>query len=185
MNEEYIDPERASETWSGDEDAEQSYVVLALDPGGTTGWCVLGIHPDAMSGDEGIHPFGEYGNVLFWTAGEFTGKQDDQIDECVELIASWPSARLVTEGFQLRQLNAQLDPVEINAALRWAVRPRYFVKQNAALAMSTMTDDRLKALGFWLPGKEHARDATRHAITFVKRQKERSVMAARSLRRAG
>jgi len=178
MNESWEEPGLVERIWGGDE-PEMSYTVLALDPGGTTGWCVIGIHPDAMTGDPDMHPFGEYGNVMFWSAGEFTGVQDNQVDAIVELVNSWPSARLVTEDFKLRQLNAELDPVEINAIIRYVCRPRYWVKQNSNLAMSTVTDDRQKALGFWIPGKEHARDAAKHGITFIRRQKERAVMAGR------
>lgn len=157
------------------------YIVLALDPGGTTGWCVMCVHPDAMTGDP---EFRVMDNVLWWTAGEFTGNQDDQIDEIVALIASWPSARIVTEDFVLRQMNAVLAPVEINATLRWAIRPRYYVKQQASLALTTVTDDRQKDWGFWVPGKEHARDAVKHAITYLKRRKEAAVKAAATLARA-
>lgn len=178
LNNEFDTPENVAKLWGGEDEPDQ-YIVLSFDPGGTTGWSVIGVHPDAMCADPEIRPIdAEYGNVLFWTAGQFTGPQDAQIDECVSLIESWTSARLVTEGFKLRQLNAELSPVEINAVLRWAVRPRYFVVQNPALAMS-IGDDRLKALGFWLPGKEHARDAIRHGITFINRQKQRAVAAGR------
>jgi hypothetical protein len=86
---------------------------------------------------------------------------------------------LVTEQFVLRQLNALLDSVEINAILRWACRPRYWVTQQAGLAMSTVTDTRQKDWGFWIPGKEHARDAVKHNITYLKRRKEAAVKAAR------
>jgi hypothetical protein len=117
--------------------------------------------------------------VEFWTAGQFVGAQDKQVDQILELVNSWPSARLVTEQFILRQLNAVLDPVELNAILRWAVRPRYWVQQQASMAMSTVTDDRQKRWGFWIPGQEHARDAVKHGITFLKRRKEATVKAAR------
>jgi hypothetical protein len=52
-----------------------------------------------------------------------------------------------------------------------------------SLAMSTVPDDRQKRWGFWVPGKEHARDAVKHNITFLKRRKEAEVTAARRLRR--
>lgn len=179
MNEEYVDPEDVTDAFT--DDPEQSYIVLALDPGGTTGWAVLCVHPEAMTGDPDV-PVLE--NVLWWTAGQFTGKQDDQIDQIVELIQSWPTARIVTEDFNIRQQNVLLDPAEINAVVRWAIRPRYYVKQHSSLAMSTVTDDRQKAWGFWIPGKEHARDAVKHAITFLKRRKEQAVKAAYQLARA-
>lgn len=168
-DEQWIEPDDAEDDGSG-------YQVIALDPGGTTGWSIFQVHPDAMEGDPEIPVMS---NIEWWTAGEFTGQQDDQIDQILEIIRSWPDARLVTEDFQLRQLNAVLDPVEINAILRWAVRPRYFVKQHGSLAMSTVTDERQKAWGFWIPGKPHARDAIKHNITFLKRRKEAAVKAAR------
>lgn len=171
MNEEYLDP---NDPEFVELDNEQTYTVLTLDPGGTTGWSVFGVHPDAMEGDPDIRVLD---NVLWWTAGQFSGKQDDQIDEIVALVESWPSARLVTEDFNIRQQAVLLDPAEINAVVRWATRPRYWVKQHASLAMSTVTDDRQKAWGFWIPGKEHARDAVKHNITFLKRRKEAEVQA--------
>jgi hypothetical protein len=180
VNEEYLDPDSASDLWGGATDPD-GYQVLALDPGGTTGWAVLCVHPEAMEGDPDVPVMS---NIEWWTAGEFTGSSLSQCDEIVELAHSWPSARLVTEGFKLRQLNAELDPVEINHTVAWALRPRYFVQQQPALAMSTVTDDRQKEWGFWVPGKPHARDAVKHGITFLKRQKERAVQALRQVRRA-
>lgn len=185
MTQAFLSPEEAAEVWAKCIDPD-AYQVLALDPGGTTGWAIFQVHPDAVGGDPEIPVMD---NVEFWTAGEFTGKQADQVDEILALVHDWPAARLVTEKFQIRQISALLDPAEINATLRWAVRPRYFVEQQPALAMSTVTDDRQKDWGYWIPGKPHARDAVKHAITFLKRRKEQEVAAARKLaainRRAG
>lgn len=176
MNKDWIEPADA-EVWAEDPEETAGYQVLSLDPGGTTGWAVFQVIPEAMGGDPAIPVLS---NVLWWTAGQFSGKQDDQIDHIIELIQSWPNARLVTEDFKLRQSTAYLDPVEINAVLRWALRPRYLVKQTAQLAMGTVTDQRQKDWGFWIPGQEHARDAIKHNITFLKRKKETAVRSARS-----
>jgi len=160
------------------EDTPDMYVAAAFDTGGITGWCVVGIHPDAMLGDPEIKIMD---NIEFWSAGEFTGPEYDQVDEMVELIAAWPSARLINEDFILRKTSMSRDllaPVRITAALEWAVRPRYWVKQQPELAMTTITDERQKAMGLWIPGKEHARDATKHAFTFLKRQRDRNAKAA-------
>jgi hypothetical protein len=164
-----------------EEEADQ-YLVLGLDPGGTTGWCVMGVHPDAISsGDPEIKILQ---NIEFWSAGEFTGAEDDQCDEVVELIERWPSARLVSELFTLRSrvTSPEVFALErMNAILRWAVRPRYFVFQQPSLAMTTITDERQKDMGLWIPGKEHARDATKHVVTFLKRQRDRQIKAAASI----
>jgi hypothetical protein len=34
---------------------------------------------------------------------------------------------------------------------------------------STVTDSHLKDLGLWFPGKQHARDAARHLVLFLKK----------------
>lgn len=163
----------------GDEDDPDQYVVLALDPGGTSGWCIIGVHPDSIaSGDPDIKILD---NVEFWSAGQFDGPEHDQCDMVVELVRAWPSARLVSEQFTLRSkvTSAEVFSLErMNAIIGWAVRPRYLVMQQPSLAMTTVTDDRQKAMGLWIPGKEHARDATKHAITFLRRQRERNLKAA-------
>lgn len=169
----HVDPEEL-------EDDEDAYCVLAFDPGGTTGWALFAVHPDAMGPDPDIHVFGRYGNLIQWTAGEFTGPIDEQVDEAIDLISVWPTARIIAEAFKLRQLNADLAPVEFLAAMRWGMRPRRFADlQQPALAKSTLTDDRQKSLGLWIPGKEHARDAIKHGYTYLKRQKIRAVQAGR------
>lgn len=170
--------EEAQGLW-GDEDDPDQYICLAIDPGGITGWALIGVHPDAMSGDPDIRILD---NVEFWVAGQVNGEENAQCDEILELIGHWPSARLVIEDFLLRKQGMQRDllsPVRITSVLEYEVRPRYFIKQQPALAMTTITDDRQKAMGFWVPGQEHARDGLKHALTFLKRQKDRQVVSAR------
>lgn len=175
MNEGWTEPTDAL-NWHDPE----AYQVISLDPGGTTGWAIFSVHPDAMTGDPDIPIFG---NIEWWTAGQFTGPLDEQVDEILCMVNSWPGARLVTEDFKIRQFNAELSPVEINAMVLWATRPRYWVKQMPGLAMNTVTDERQKQWGFWIPGQQHARDAVKHNITFLKRRKEIEVTAAHRLAR--
>jgi len=168
----------AEELYGGEEDADQ-YICVALDPGGTTGWCVLGVHPDAIgSGDPGIKILD---NIEFWVAGQFAGPEWDQCDEIIELLNAWPSARIVSEMFVLRSAVKSGDVTvldRMNAVVGHAIRPRYMVLQQPSLAMSTITDERQKDMGLWIPGQEHARDATKHALTFLKRQRDRVLKAA-------
>jgi len=176
MTQSYLEPEEASSFWSGGEDPDL-YTILALDNGGDSGWCVMGIHPDAMGGDPDLRVIA---NILFWTAGEFSGDEDSQCDQILELIETWPGARLVTELFTLRTrvTSREVFALErMNAILRWAIRPRYFVYQQPSLAMTTVTDQRQKDWGFWIPGKEHARDAVKHALTYAKRKKDQAIKA--------
>lgn len=47
-----------------------------------------------------------------------------------------------------------------------------FVQQTPRDAMAFATDDKLRQMGWWTPGKEdHARDATRHLIRALHRRK--------------
>jgi hypothetical protein len=185
MTASYVDPDSSSAEWGEDD----SYTIIGLDPGGITGWAVLALHPDVMSGDP---EFRVLDNIDFWTAGQFTGGEDSQTDEIVDLIQSWPNARIVMEDFILRKMNMGRDllaPVRITAKVEWAIRPRYFVLQQPAMAMTTITDDRQKSMGLWLPGQEHARDAVKHVFTFAKRKRDQAIKAAAisaaSARKAG
>lgn len=175
---ELSDLESAEDVWGHESDPDQ-YVVMAIDPGVTTGWSVMGVHPDAVtSGDPAVRLLS---NIEFWVAGQIDGDEDEQADFLVDLAAAWPSARLVIEDFILRKMTMGrelLSPVRITAKVEFAVRPRYFVKQSSSLAMSTVTDERQKMWKLWIPGKEHARDATKHCVTFLKRQRERAIKAA-------
>lgn len=47
----------------------------------------------------------------------------------------------------------------------WALGITY---QSAAQAKGVVTDKRLKSWGLWVPGQQHARDAIRHAVTYLR-----------------
>jgi hypothetical protein len=79
------------------------------------------------------------------------------------------------------------SPMRLNTLVKWALRrgydgldefdvpPRQMFTQEPSLAMSTATDERLKDWGLYKRegGEEHARDATRHGITFLRRAKDK------------
>lgn len=160
---------------------------IALDPGGTSGWCQLSIHEIAMYSDE----YKILENIVRWSAGEITGTVGHQIDQLVDLCEAWEGAEIVSEDFIVRTANSSrevLDPVRIMEPLKWWIerggqrawdtheddwQPRMLHLQQPSLAMSTVTDDRLKAYGMYslTAGKPHARDALRHALTFARRRK--------------
>jgi hypothetical protein len=133
--------------------------LVAFDPGGTTGWC-------AMEFDSN--------EITEWDCGELTGNEIHQVDQAIPMMAD--NQIVVCEDFQLRTLSAELSPVRVTAMLIWAsqraIAPRKTIYlQMPALAKSTVTDERLKRWGFWERGSAHARDATRHAITFMRRMR--------------
>ncbi|UJQ86153.1 RuvC-like resolvase [Gordonia phage Zany] len=167
--------------------------VIAIDPGETTGWALWNLYPEVLVyDDEKISD-----NIQMWTHGQVecvSRFEDDDFEdlgiafvneseaigvaELVGLLRSWDGAAVVIESFILRQQRKDaslLSPVRITAALSqwlWQQRRLYFVQQ-PSMAKTTVTDARLKTWGFYerSGGMQHARDADRHAITFLRRCK--------------
>lgn len=180
-----LPPLLGSELWEG----SGMWTCIGLDPGGTTGWCVLRVHLIAMtSGDYRI-----LDNVVAWSSGQINGSVGHQIDKLVDTVEAWPEAEVVCEDFYLRQLRGGpelLDPVRITEPLKWWLerggrrawdtdegedwKPRELHMQQPSLAMTTITDDRLRDYGIYdlTAGQPHARDAVRHALTFARRRKQ-------------
>lgn len=160
--------------------------VIALDPGGTTGWAVLCVEKDALSDPD----LSILKSITHYAQGQVEGSENTQILACCELLAAWPYAAVVIEDFILRKFQQgreMLSPVRITAAIDYLfwrglddIDPpgRLVFKQQPSLAMRTATDDRLKTWGLYRPGQEHARDATRHAITFLRRGSEKPRLRA-------
>lgn len=79
--------------------------VLAFDPGGTTGWCVMCANPSDLVGEK---PFS---HKLFQhvASGQIIGSEFAQVDQVVELVDIWPDAAVVAESFQQRIRNTGLE----------------------------------------------------------------------------
>lgn len=170
---------------SSEIDDDPLFSTMWFDPGGTTGWCVAAIYPEAMQSND----YKILDNIAFWSCGEFTGREDEQVDAMLGLVEAWSDNCVIgLEDFVLRVFRQDRDllaPVRITAAFEYGLRGtgngkkrgrsqgRVAIRQQPSLAMSTMTDDRLKSAGLYHPtlGKEHARDAVRHTFTYLRRHK--------------
>lgn len=147
--------------------------VTWFDPGGVTGWAVVSVHPVAVTDPK----YRITENITHLAVGHFTGSEFDMVEAMVDLCNAWPDAAHGTEGFVLMTSNLSevvLAPVRLNAALRYGLgRKGKLYRQMPALAKTTVTDERLRDLGLYeqTVGKEHGRDALRHALTFWKRLK--------------
>lgn len=166
--------------------------IIAIDPGGTTGWSLMSVHPEALiepnadlfenmfehqhgQVDCGSHR-GNLDTTLhegISTEGEFSGVYD-----IVDLIASWPSAAVIIEDFTLRQMRMDRDllsPVRITSAIGYAMwlAGRDYHVQSASDAKRVCTDERLRKWGVYESSgaQRHARDADRHAILFLRKAK--------------
>lgn len=148
-------------------------MVIAFDSGGTTGWAVCAVRPASLTNNRVM--IMDSISHLAW--GQFYGSERRQVDQMLELCDAWPGAARLTEQFRLRKFSADpvlLAPVRVNAAFSYASgEDTALYYQSPALAMTTITDDTLRDLGYWekTHAQPHARDALRHAFTFWKRVK--------------
>ncbi len=180
---------------------EGTVPIIALDPGGTTGWSLFEVHPEALSPRKEHRDIGVLKNVIRWRHGQIdcgTSKGDlgtalhagisvsgenAGIGEILGLIRNWPLAAVVVEDFILdpKRFNTGRDllsPVRITSGISydlWLQGRNYFV-QSPGLAKATARDEQLRNWGFYdrHGGLNHARDADRHALTFLRRCSERS-----------
>lgn len=167
-------------------DADNGWItVVAIDPGGTSGWSVMCVEADALvDPDVSI-----LRSISHRASGQVAGGNEDlHARELVDLIAAWPLAAVVIEDFQLRtfkQSRELLSPVRLTAKIDYAIwwgmqdcepPERRAFRQTPALAKNTATDERLKQWRLYIRegGLEHARDADRHAITFLRRAKDKA-----------
>lgn len=187
----------------------QDPVVVAFDPGVTTGWSVMKVHPDALS-DPQVNILD---NIDHWANGQIVGESIDvavgsqytkvhearklvakfagtgfltdsspesaAVHEMMEVVRQWPGCAVVMEDFIVRQFNQDRDflaPVRIMAGMDyalWRMGSQAF-RQQPSEAKGAVTDDRLKRWGFYKRegGANHARDADRHSITFLRKMKD-------------
>jgi len=157
---------------------------MGVDPGVTTGWAYGEFSIDSIVDDnEKLFPFP--GGCISMTFGQLTGDEDKQADDIVRMAIERGVWFFVIEDFELRKLlksRELLSPVRIGHKISYGIwswnarmapddRPIIIEWQLPALAMTTATDDRLKLWNLHHRGKEHARDAVRHVVTFARRLK--------------
>lgn len=146
--------------------------ILAIDPGGTTGLA--------------------WGPTMLWMPGkmderfghmvkhqQIEGPWPEQVDRILAACVKIGIWYVVVESFQIRPHSVlkggdALTPVRIGSALEYMLRqtniPLFY--QTASQGKGVMTDARLKALGLWWPGEDHARDAARHLVAFLRRVRQ-------------
>lgn len=93
------------------DEEQELFTVIGYDPGGTTGWCLISMYPEAVNPGYRI-----LDNVVFWTCGQFVGSALAQGREMALLAAAWPNAVIVVEDFILRayrQDRILLEPVRV------------------------------------------------------------------------
>lgn len=169
---------------SGDSDEpiqnRDTLAILGFDPGGTTGWSLLTL-PTILDGRDvfswRLNIILE--NAISWEHGELNtnGEEDASAYHMAKMCKSQPTAAIVIEDFILRVERKEksrelLSPVRLTAKLDahlWMLNRKAF-KQDPSQG-KRVTDDRLSILGALVDDglTDHARDADRHVVMFVRR----------------
>lgn len=116
----------------------------------------------------------EYSELGVNSTGENAG-----VHEMLELVDIWLGAATGLEDFILRTQNKSRDtlsPVRVTSAFEYGMHLRGFqtFRQQPSEAKGIVTDQRLKDWGYYRrDNQEHARDADRHAISWLRKVKMR------------
>jgi hypothetical protein len=130
--------------------------ILSFDPGGTTGYAFI-VYPKneiPMMIDSGEIKNGHQGFIDWWRGGG--------LDMAL-------GSTLVCESFTLRQgvPGVNLEPCYVMGALEALSRKQQVVYQRPTYK-AYCDNEALKRLGFYLVGQQHARDAVRHAVAYLR-----------------
>lgn len=123
--------------------------LLALDPGGTTGWSVW-----TYSDTEPLTHVGH-------------GMVKDGLRGFIQFASGVHPDEVLSETFVLdgRTPKPNTEPLRIEGALS-VIWPDWIGQRNVMKAHAP--DELLKAKGLWWPGAGHDRDSARHAIARMK-----------------
>lgn len=152
--------------------------IMAVDPGVITGIAVLWIDADT-------------GEIIAWAESLITHEERKMVWDLIELLrtlADFGRVWIVVEDFAVDMVNMSKDflsPVRVGrafAALAEALElgllgaPVFGAIEDISWQgrgrKADYNDARLKVLGFYTPGPDHRRDATRHALVRWKRLKQ-------------
>jgi hypothetical protein len=143
----------------------ESKRILAVDPGGATGFAFWEGSPLRIE-NELLMQWQELDDDGLTTARTV----EQEINKGLDI--------LVCESFSLnagtmkKSTAGSLQTIQTIGMLRWLafVHAVPFVLQTPAAAASFSSDDKLRRLGWWKVGEEHARSATRHLILYLAQQ---------------
>lgn len=163
--------------------------IIGIDPGGTTGWARLTVPRVSVLS-------GQPGEILEWDYGELQGTEPSQVRSLLRIARETQSLdygvgpALLVEAWdqdpRFKNTDPEaLSPARIGAMLAFCEEcyPELLGDaklnfQSRVLAKTTMTDERLKRHGLWVPGSDHIQAAIRHAVTGLRRAKSSYAIAA-------
>jgi hypothetical protein len=154
-------------------------IVMAVDPGQTTGWVISDLREERMAVGathmmvkEGLMNYGQVGGG---TTVESECKQARfLLQACehheVELVVMESFFLFPDQGHSPDP--AGIAPVRIISRfemINWLTLPTYPITFQTPSEKSVITDERLRRWGLWKPGKPHANDAMRHLCVFARK----------------
>jgi hypothetical protein len=144
-----------------------NFGVVALDPGGTTGWATFNC-------DKIENPLDGVTEYVDWSWGRGQLDWNDHHNDLDVLLGTLQvqDYTVVCEGFEYRnRARAGLVLVSrdyIGVAKRFCQERKVpYVEQTAAQAKGFVADRHIRKLGLWYSGNKHAMDATRHLLYYL------------------
>ena len=176
---------------------ESKIRVVAFDPGGTTGWSIMETTLGAL--DDNTIPVHEI--LTGWWHGQIVCNDEKidnyeqvAIDAMAELItaqaADADDFAVVMESYQIRSKRTDaetISPIRFIAGVEQYVWDmcRYMAKQGPS-EKTGVTDERLETWELYLrDGQQHARDADRHALLFLKKLRAKKSLQRKHFPRLG
>jgi hypothetical protein len=146
-------------------------IVIAVDPGKVTGFFTYdsAAPVDAGSGDE--LPMWEFVDWMQQRAlfGEWLGSEVQVVCESFSITKRSMTQR-GERAWSIEQIGILQYMVRMRGSYVPMRPPCHYAEQSPSDAKGFSTDAKLKRVGWWLPGQEHARDAARHALLWATRQ---------------
>lgn len=131
--------------------------VLALDGGEDTGWALYDADLESLFSVREIDDFLSLGAELeTW------------------LSAHGPETAVIAERYVVTALSARKDPhlhaTQVYGMARWLALKHgatFVMGQTSSAALGLVSDQWLRALGWYHPGKDHGNDACRHVVKYL------------------
>ncbi len=144
--------------------------ILAVDPGLCTGWAYRGTGHWRLDTAEAHHL--QDGSLVIGDT-EKAGVLAKELDQFLEMIKFGYVDVLVLERYEIQERTTKFSPqhhsLEIIGLLKYHANRAgvEVVMQLPVEAMTTVPDTRLKALGLYVAGADHKRDALRHLLLYA------------------
>lgn len=144
--------------------------AAGIAPGTTSALAVIGVHERTIYRD---YP----GKINYFQTWEFDGNFSRQAIDIMRTMAPYFPLGIALQSFDGNgyKTNGDLSPVMVGARIQFCIDTHYVLfplfYQTQAHALDTVSDVNLALLGLLKSKSPQVKDATRHALTFIRRAK--------------